>query len=993
MGSSETAIVRCELEMAQRALKLQTRRCRQLVSEYTRKLQAKELEAISERRLRDEQLTKVLRSLLVFEARLKQEQTFIRHQLEEKDDLIRRQRKELRGLRSTVQYCKTCSQFYTCGNLDSGDGDSSSEYYVGSQEHWESGSDLYGSISEFSRLENSSGEDSHKQEYDDERIIYEKNNYNKCNNFKRLKKTNSNSSRRTTGTYFEVLKTNESSTESAPEGEDTSSDLTDSQKTKQQIDKVSERIEELFAKSSCNDDTFSNKMDSLHGIRRLDTSSESNTTTSDEISIHSPDIPININIKDSRSSTNSSEALTNDKGENETSKIESEVNHVNENLTNEEKELSQVDINTTKNRNISETITVFDVGDGEQNDNWYVSASDNEDNDQRDIYRNNPVLECMNQILLQNINDSINSPPKSPDLERNPKTKSQKRVKFSDENMENNKEIPLPEQISPTIKIDTENKEPPYIQADYYETPIQGAANFYEVPQSIYSNDYEQILSKCSGDSIHSWSPGTASKMENLQENKINRMSAQKLTTPKCNNLNTELEDRNHYYIDMEATYSTDNISSEKKIKVPRTPPALPPKPANLVSKLKLQHGLRHASSVIEHVDEFIADSEPDYCSISELNLPSEKMVMTNGHLTPVTSPEVKTKELIYDPISLDGLVPKPAEKSSFQAPKEPQIKNDRIIANIASIAQINMLKNKKEPEIPKLPQVSEIIIPEEDEKDSKIDYISQDNYIKNNSQILKQKLIPSNNDKYRNRIMIGTSVSNLISNFNNQYNLTQIKNRKSGSDRYKINEKPFSSIECSQDYDKQQKSPTRPKTETLSFEKFDLSQNFEEFNLDDCEIGEEYQSEPSHSLTYNINEDDNLNTNTHKEVNNEIQNAENKIKETSVENLHVTQTAQQLQHLQQLQETLSSTQRIENNLHECENKSLVINRNPEPSYEHFLECTGLSSKSILTPSRMLSNHKSMLKPKDIKLRSRVKSTTVYEHPSGTVKYWSEPYL
>lgn len=991
MGSSETAIVRCELEMAQRALKLQTRRCRQLVSEYTRKLQAKELEAISERRLRDEQLTKVLRSLLVFEARLKQEQAFIRHQLEEKDDLIRRQRKELRGLRATVQYCKTCSQFYTCGNLDSGDGYSSSEFYVGSQEHWESGSELYESISEFSRLENSSGEDSHKQEYDDERIIYEKNKYNKCNNFKRLKKTNSNSSRRMTGTYFEVFKTHESSTESAPEAEDTSSDPRDSQKTKQQIDKVSERIEELFAESSCNDDTFSNKMDSLHGIRRLDTSSESNTTTSDEISLHSPDIPMNVNLNDSRSSTNSSEVLSNDKEENETS----EMNHVNENLTNEEKELSQVDVNTTKNRNISETITVFDVGDGEQNDNWYVSASDNEDNDQRDIYRNNPVLECMNQILLQNINDSINSPPKSPDLERNPKTKSQKRVKFSDENIESNKEIPAPEPIFPTsvnsleIQVDVENKEPPYIQTDYYETPIQGGANFYEVPQSIYSNDYEQILSKCSGDSVHSWSPGTASKMENLQENKINRMSAQKLTTPKCNNLNNEVEDRNHYYIDMEATYSTDSVSNDKKMKVPRTPPALPPKPANLVSKLKLQHGLRHAS-VIEHVDEFIADSEPDYCSISELNLPSEKMVMTNGHLTPVTSPELKSKDLIYDPISLDGLISKPVDKTSFQAPKEPQTKNDRIIANMASIAQISMLKNKKEPEIPKLPQVSEIIIPEEEEKDSKIDYISQDNYIKNNSQILKQKLIPSNNEKYRNRILIGTSVSNLISNFNNQYNLTQIKNRKSGSDRYKINEKPFSSIECSQDYDKQQKSPIKPKAETPSFEKFDLSQNFEEFNLDDCEIGEEYQSEPSHSLNYNVNEDDNLDANTQKAIaDNDIQNVENKIKA----NLHVAQNAQQLQHLQQLQNTLSSTRRIENNLHECENKSLVINRNPEPSYEHFLECTGLSSKSILTPSRMLSNHKSMLKPKDIKLRSRVKSTTVYEHPTGTVKYWSEPYL
>ncbi|KAJ8875078.1 hypothetical protein PR048_022968 [Dryococelus australis] len=67
-------------------------------------------------------------------------------------------------------------------------------------------------------------------------------------------------------------------------------------------------------------------------------------------------------------------------------------------------------------------------------------------------------------------------------------------------------------------------------------------------------------------------------------------------------------------------------------------------------------------------------------------------------------------------------------------------------------------------------------------------------------------------------------------------------------------------------------------------------------------------------------------------------------------------------------------------------------------NYEHFLEATGLSQKSILTPSRMLSNHRSVIKPKDVKHRSKVlrAQTVVSAAPVGggpVVKYWMEPFL
>ncbi|PSN46383.1 hypothetical protein C0J52_05735 [Blattella germanica] len=67
-------------------------------------------------------------------------------------------------------------------------------------------------------------------------------------------------------------------------------------------------------------------------------------------------------------------------------------------------------------------------------------------------------------------------------------------------------------------------------------------------------------------------------------------------------------------------------------------------------------------------------------------------------------------------------------------------------------------------------------------------------------------------------------------------------------------------------------------------------------------------------------------------------------------------------------------------------------------SYEHFLEATGLSQKSILTPSRMYSNHRNVLKPKDVKHRSKVlRAAAVSEKNNGSngpvVKYWIEPFL
>lgn len=216
----------------------------------------------------------------------------------------------------------------------------------------------------------------------------------------------------------------------------------------------------------------------------------------------------------------------------------------------------------------------------------------------------------------------------------------------------------------------------------------------------------------------------------------------------------------------------------------------------------------------------------------------------------------------------------------------------------------------KVQSEIPKLPQVTEIIIPDsESESKSETDRISHDNYIKNTTQLKKNKTRP---------IQMGSTVSSLIASFNSKQLLSEINPK---LQRRKANKRMFSSVE---------------NLENAVDTSFDLSQNFEEFKLDDCELedyntfSEEQMKTSSKVMEYNF-------------------------APTRVELVSDTPSEQ--------------FNKSEQRLH-------------EPTYEYFLECTGLSNKSILTPSR---------KTKDAKLRSKIKS--MYDHRTNTIKYTAEPYL
>lgn len=940
---AEVASIRGELEIVQRALKLQTRRCRHLVAEYTKRLQEKEQQYQSEKQLRDNQLAKVLRALLIFEARLKQEQKFISHQLNEKDYIIKKQNNDIQKL-LTDHYCKNCKTYYSpSSNLESLD--SSSEYVVmdyqsSNFESLDSSSETYATISEKEyNIKEEIGSDSGKNMF--------LKNKSKDSLGRRAKRI---AHRKSIGTYFEALKLRNDNISPFSNEDNTSNDYDNleslpAESVSEKISTVSERIENIFVNNLEND---KKEPDTNDSSSNLSVSEYNNTVISRNRNTEKVD--------------NSKEGEGTDRRDIKNCLVS---NSHEENC----------ESTPYKPSKITDTIPVFE-GDNETNDNWYASASDQDDEEHRDIYRNNPVLECMNQILLQNINDPLISPPKTPNVER--KAQKNKRVKFSDE--EDNKQVE-----NTTVAV--ESTVP---QNDYYETPIQKVPNFYETPQSIYSNDYEQILSKCN----ESFSDEFINNARNKDDKQVKECITRNILTTKNIEFDNTDSKNNHFYVDMDVKSEEEHQENKlgRKSKILRTPPALPPKPANLVSKYKI-----HSSNKIvkdTKLQENGLDSEPDYCSISELNLPTRKVgkkinVVVEINAPPSTETDIEkspikktTKEIEnsqnYDLVGdvLPGLVAKKnSEKFNIQVAKQTSIKKENIAKNKI---EANIAKTKPDTEIPKLPQVSEIIIPDETEPKQQEERVSYDNYVKNNSQILKQK--HNRADQVRHPIMIGSSVSALITGFNNQHILSEI-NQKTEKPR-KSDKRMFSNFDATQNVEEH---PSNESSDTLNFDNFDLSQNFEEFKLDECEIGDDLPADTDSSIekkeaTDKFDYNDALLKANSTRV--ELVRATNDI---------VTMPKLNMNSVDQLRKKLEiqRNQQVPN-----ENVKELPKTNTTPTYEHFLECTGLSSKSILTPSRLLSNHKSMLKPKDVKLRSKAAKTSLFERQSNsTIKYWSEPYI
>ena len=96
--SDELKETRQRLAAAKEQLRLQSRRARQLVAACAAKVAEKEREMHLLRVLKDQQLQHVVRQLLRFESRLRQEQQRVHDHLRANDQLIQQQQRELQRL-------------------------------------------------------------------------------------------------------------------------------------------------------------------------------------------------------------------------------------------------------------------------------------------------------------------------------------------------------------------------------------------------------------------------------------------------------------------------------------------------------------------------------------------------------------------------------------------------------------------------------------------------------------------------------------------------------------------------------------------------------------------------------------------------------------------------------------------------------------------------------------------------------------------------------
>ena len=149
------------------------------------------------------------------------------------------------------------------------------------------------------------------------------------------------------------------------------------------------------------------------------------------------------------------------------------------------------------------------------------------------------------------------------------------------------------------------------------------------------------------------------------------------------------------------------------------------------------------------------------------------------------------------------------------------------------------------------------------------------------------------------------------------------------------------------------ERSKTKEKHVHPEFDQeFDIRQNFEEFNLDECDLSDD-PDRPEGDGSERLG------------------------------NLRAT--------VSQNEKTAATKDN---------NNVPLAATNSSSGYDHFLEATGLSNKSILTPSRLLSNHKSMLKPKDVKYKNKIKATAVLEkhgvsatNSTTHVRHWTGPFV
>ncbi|XP_049533340.1 uncharacterized protein LOC125949905 [Anopheles darlingi] len=698
------------------------------------KLVSQELEW--ERKLRDDQLSRILKALIGFENRLKNEQNRIRQQLYEKDDVINRQNCTINRMKrklaaeeaelptagaedeegkkkaeeecsgrddEVTQYCPKCRKnYYRLEYRANGtqtfdycrdDGAESvntenlslnSVEYASSSEEQESS--LYVRANSFKDARRS-------RKYTSKRSYqgYQRG-PSRASSFK------SNASGQTTGTLTRLTERNERASPLRFDGQQREDDEDDEQPERPVVesgheayvniepampkiaiyenyesDKENKRLDQN-RRSECNNydnvEPYSNRIDSLHGINRNPGEGGDGILRKHFIR---DELPTTEGI------AASSEQMELDDGT-----IFYEANTSGGSVGNNQQKY-------TEGMEMKQTI--------ETNDDWYASASDMEDSDTAlgKPYSNaavNPVLECVNQILLQQSMDG-----------------------FGDSN--NNKD-------NTPGGDGAEDEEELYIRAQEPSVPVaavQGPPK--EHPQTTVRSKRVHFSTQNSMVQVPRIS--LQSSLSNGGSRKDDKLSPtyeiQSIYSNEYEPIGSEHNSYSNYYVDMESKLGSEDRERELALAEKRkTPPALPPKPANLLKLQQLSKNTQHqqqqhqqqqqrqttpqgskmtsprSPSSVAHSD--ITESEPDYCSISEIQ-DSVKCVQIVAEIH---------KDACEDDYSIVGE------------------EEDGTLARAGKQTSTSELLEESFADVPKLPNVAEIVPPVKKEPLNK--YISQDNYI-----------------------------------------------------------------------------------------------------------------------------------------------------------------------------------------------------------------------------------------------------------------------
>uniref|UniRef100_A0A182QLM0 Uncharacterized protein n=1 Tax=Anopheles farauti TaxID=69004 RepID=A0A182QLM0_9DIPT len=679
------------------------------------KLVSQELEW--ERKFRDDQLSRILKALIAFETRLKNEQSRIKQQLYEKDDVINRQnctinrmKRKLAGgsddeeiggaggatgteLDEVTQYCPKCRKNYYrlecrtngtqtfeyCRGEDGAESVNTENLSLNSVEYASSSEEQESSL--YVRA-NSFKDARRSRKYTSKRSYqgYQRGTASRASSFK------SNASGPAIGTLAKLVEARTGPHRlSRPHEEESGHEAYVNIEPNANVpkiviyenyesDKENKRLDQNRQQAECNNydnvEPYSNRIDTLHGIHGRGGHEQQKQDQRADGPKHDYHL---VGAKGG----DGSEQMELDDG---TIFYEANAGSV----SNQQK--------YTEGMEMKQTI--------ETNDDWYASASDMEDSDTAlgKPYSNaavNPVLECVNQILLQQSMDGfgdsnkdtagdggdeehyikaqqpITAPP--PAKEHQPGAVRSKRVHFSTQNsMVQVPRISL--QSSTTLSSGSQS-------SSRKEDKVSPT---YEI-QSIYSNEYEPI-----GSEQNSYS---------------------------------------NYYVDMESKLGSEDREREQALAEKRkTPPALPPKPANLLKLQQLSKGAgqqQRQQTVMTPVkgrgtqssaQSDIAESEPDYCSISEIQ-DSVKCVQIVAEIH---------KDACEDDYSI---VDEEERGKPDKDVRDRQEQDDASASNKKSAGGTELEESFAD--VPKLPNVAEIVPPKKEPLNK---FISQDNYITKSS-------------------------------------------------------------------------------------------------------------------------------------------------------------------------------------------------------------------------------------------------------------------